>query len=170
VARRESERTGGDPGGPLTGAWKGSILPRLMDRKQLLLSSGAVFGSLERRVMDIVWDRGESSVRDVHAALGDSLAYTTVMTTLDRLFRKSVLGRRKLGRAFLYAAAAPREELERSALAELVRGLVALGPLASQPVLSSLVEALGNRDRLLLDELEQIVREKRRELRRKGDR
>jgi predicted transcriptional regulator len=155
----------------LTAAPRESILSRFMGEMRFPLPSpGAVFGSLERRVMDVVWDRGESSVRDVHVALGDALAYTTVMTTLDRLFRKGVLRRRKLGRAFLYAAAAPREEMRRSLLAEVVWGLLAEGALGAQPVLSSLVDVLGSRDRQLLDALEQLVRDKRRELRRKGER
>jgi predicted transcriptional regulator len=129
-----------------------------------------VFGRLERRVMDVVWQRGESSVHDVHDALDESLAYTTVMTTLDRLYRKNLLRRRKLGRAFIYSAVAPREQLQGSVFASLLQGLLAEGPLAAEPLLSSLVEALGVRDRALLDDLEQLVREKKREFRRRGER
>ena len=41
----------------------------------------------------------------------DSVAYTTVMTTMDRLFKKGLLGRKKVGRAFVYHAVATREEV-----------------------------------------------------------
>lgn len=105
-------------------------------------------GALERDVMALAWDRPEVSVRDACDRLGTGVAYTTVMTTMDRLFKKGLLVRRKVGRAFLYRAAATRHELENA-------------------VLSSLVDVVSERDRALLDELERLVREKRRSLERK---
>ena len=125
----------------------------------------AAFGPLERRVLEAVWEQGEVSVRDVHASLGAPTAYTTLMTTLDRLYRKGVLARRKRGRAYLYHAAVAREELERSVADDLVRGILGEGSEAAQPLLSSLVEAVSQRDRQLLDELDRLIREKRRALR-----
>src|SRR6267142_5201808 len=78
-------------------------------------------GALEREVMAVVWNHDEVSVRDACARLGSSVAYTTVMTTMDRLFKKGLLARRKSGRAFLYRAAATREEMEGAVAAELVQ-------------------------------------------------
>ena len=52
-------------------------------------------GPLEVAVMEILWQRGESAVRDVVDRLERPLAYTTVMTTLDRLYKKALLDRRK---------------------------------------------------------------------------
>jgi len=46
--------------------------------------------------MQILWSRGESSVREVARELERRLAYTTVMTTLDRLYKKGFLSRRML--------------------------------------------------------------------------
>ena len=86
------------------------------------------------------------------------------MTTLDRLYKKGVLGRRKSGRAFVYRAAASRDQLEQSVAADVVEGLLGRGAETAQPLLSSLVDAVGARDRGLLDELERLVREKRRQL------
>jgi hypothetical protein len=57
-------------------------------------------GHLEGRVMDILWTQGESSVQAVIDRLERPLAYTTVMTTLDRLFKKGLLNRRKRARAY----------------------------------------------------------------------
>ena len=48
-------------------------------------------GRLEFDLMQILWSRGESNVRDAVQRLDRPLAYTTVMTTLDRLFKKGVL-------------------------------------------------------------------------------
>jgi predicted transcriptional regulator len=118
-------------------------------------------GSLERDVMALVWRRGDVSVRDVCDALGCGVAYTTVMTTMDRLFKKGLLTRRKVGRAFVYRATASRAEIEGAVATELVHSLLQREgePL---PVLSSLVDAVSDRDRALLDELERLIREKRR--------
>ncbi len=69
-------------------------------------------GSLERDVMTLVWQRGDSNVRDACEQFGSAVAYTTMMTTMDRLFKKGLLTRRKAGRAFVYRAAASRAEVE----------------------------------------------------------
>jgi hypothetical protein len=49
--------------------------------------------------MDVMWAGGESNVRDVAEKLGRPLAYTTVMTTLDRLFKKGLA--RRSGHSFI---------------------------------------------------------------------
>jgi predicted transcriptional regulator len=68
-------------------------------------------GDLERAVMDVLWDRpGPATVREVCAALdGRDLAYTTVMTVLDRLAGKGMVERERAGRAWSYRPAAARE-------------------------------------------------------------
>src|SRR5262249_20810474 len=81
-------------------------------------------GTLERDVMAIPWGQEEMSVRDACERLGSTVAYTTVMTTMDRLYKKGLLSRRKSGRAFIYRATASRRELEGAVAAELVEGLI----------------------------------------------
>jgi predicted transcriptional regulator len=125
-------------------------------------------GSLERAVLSFVWERGDTSVRDACERLGSSVAYTTVMTTMDRLFKKGLLTRRKVGRAFVYTATATREELEGAVAAELVQSLLQNDGTQPLPILSSLVDAVSDRDRALLGELERLIREKRRAIERKG--
>jgi predicted transcriptional regulator len=121
-------------------------------------------GPLEAAVMDAVWRLGaEVSVHAVRAALGEAQAYTTVSTTLDRLQRKGLLRRRRSGRAFLYAAAATRESLLRGEAARMIGAWLRQG--GAEPVLYSLVDAVGERDRRLLDQLEEMVRRKREETR-----
>ncbi|MFU8852081.1 BlaI/MecI/CopY family transcriptional regulator [Micromonospora sp. SL1-18] len=72
-------------------------------------------GDLERAVMDVLWDLDPGTsdgvtVREVADALdGRELAYTTVMTVLDRLAGKGMVQRRRDGRAWRYRAAASRE-------------------------------------------------------------
>jgi predicted transcriptional regulator len=121
-------------------------------------------GPLEIQVMEVVWHRGESSVRDVVEKLDTRLAYTTVMTTLDRLFKKGLLNRHKSERAFVYSARLSNHEWERQRAGDLVAGFLA-GPQPSRELLlSSLVDAVGHYDAMLLDELEEKIRRKRREL------
>jgi predicted transcriptional regulator len=127
--------------------------------RQLLENS---LGALERDVLAIAWNQDEISVRDACERLGSSVAYTTVMTTMDRLYKKGLLSRRKAGRAFIYRATATRDELEGAVAAELVQGLIQRDGSEPLPILSSLVDAVSDRDRALLDELERLIREKRR--------
>ena len=123
-----------------------------------------MLGPLEIQVMEVIWTDGESSVRDVVEKLGNKLAYTTVMTTLDRLFKKGLLDRHKSERAFLYSSRLSSQEWERRRAGDLVAGFLA-GPEPSRDLLlSSLVDAVGQHDVQLLDELEEKIRNKRREL------
>jgi len=133
-----------------------------------LLRAG--LGTLEKQVIEIVWASAEVTVRDVHARLDGKVAYTTVMTTLDRLFRKGLLARTKRARAFVYSASATREQLDQIVASDVVSGLLAGEWAAPLPFLSNLVEAVGERDRALLDELDRLVRTKRRQLARAGTR
>ena len=124
-------------------------------------------GTLERQVLDAVWRLGHARVRDVRTALDHAAAYTTVMTVLDRLYKKGVLDRERAGRAYIYSAAASPEQLQSSLAMGLLQRLLGRGREAASPVLSSLVDTVGERDRQLLDELDRLVREKRRQLDRK---
>ena len=124
----------------------------------------ATLGHLELRVMEILWTHGESNVHDVVRLLGRPLAYTTVMTTLDRLFKKHLLVRRKSERAFLYAPRWTRQEWDRKRAGEFVAGFLASHEASGDLLISSLVDAGGQYDTALLDELEKKIRSKRREL------
>ena len=84
-----------------------------------------LLGPLEIQVMEVLWNGGERSVRDVAEQLDRKLAYTTVMTTLDRLFKKGLLDRQKSERAFLYTPRLSSEEWERQRAGDLVAGLLA---------------------------------------------
>lgn len=77
---------------------------------------------LELVVLRVLWRRGESSVGEVREALAGQreLAYTTVMTLLDRLEKRGAVSRRKVGRGYRYAPALERETLLKVALARLV--------------------------------------------------
>jgi predicted transcriptional regulator len=121
-------------------------------------------GRLERQVMERLWAvGGEASVRQLQATLDTDLAYTTLMTTLDRLYKKGLLARRKHGRAYVYSTHLTREDVDRGSAAHVFGALLGEGAERAQPVLSCFVDAVSQRDLQLLDELERLVREKRRQ-------
>ena len=121
-------------------------------------------GKLERQVLEEAWKRSELSVRDVYHAFGETVAYTTLMTTLDRLFKKKLLTRRKDGRAFYYSALITASELEQGIREDVINGLLDLGGDGVEPVLACIVDAVSQKDRELLDELDRLIKEKRKEL------
>ena len=114
-------------------------------------------------MLDGLWVRGSATVRELVERGCQDLAYTTVMTTLDRLFKKGYLTRSEDGRAFRYAPRFSREELHRQAAGHAFRQLLDASPASSLP-LSFLVEILGERDEQLLEDLRRLVDRKRREL------
>lgn len=114
-------------------------------------------------MLDGLWVKGSATVRELIEYSCQELAYTTVMTTLDRLFKKGLLTRSEEGRAFRYAPRFSREELHREAASQALLQLLDASPASSLP-LSYLVEILGDRDAQLLDDLQELVERKRREL------
>jgi predicted transcriptional regulator len=115
-------------------------------------------GPLEQIVMDHLW-RAEApvTVRDVFERVGKRrrLAYTTVMTVMNRLWRKGLLRRDKAGRAFAYQASTSREEYE----TRLVRRVLAEAR-DRRSVLLGFVRAVDEED---LAELERLVRQAQRD-------
>jgi predicted transcriptional regulator len=127
-------------------------------------SPSTQLGPLEQELLSALWMRGSATVREMIDAGGIDLAYTTVMTTLDRLYKKQLLNRSAEGRAFRYFPRYTQEELEKAAVGEAVRQLLGSGEAAALP-LSYLVEAVSEHDAGLLDDLQRLLDEKRRELR-----
>jgi len=127
-------------------------------------TSSSPLGPLEERLLEALWKRSQSvTVRELVDQSCNDLAYTTVMTTLDRLYKKNLLNREADGRAFRYAPRYSREELHQQALSETLRQALDASPTPSLP-LSHLVESLSERDALLLDHLRDLVEAKRRQL------
>lgn len=77
-------------------------------RKKLIL------GPLEQKVMECIWDRDETTCREIlnclNYAAKKKMAYTTLMTVMDRLFDKGFLTRKKKGKTYIYAFKKTREE------------------------------------------------------------
>lgn len=135
-----------------------------MNRVFHFRASSSQLGPLEQRLLEALWERGNATVRELMESGCSDLAYTTVMTTLDRLFKKNLLGREAEGRAFRYAPRLTRQEMHREVAGEAFRQFLDASPAVSLP-LSYLVEILTERDAQLLDDLREVIEAKRRELR-----
>ena len=114
------------------------------------------FGDLEAVIMDRVWERSEPvTVREVFDELSAerTIAYTTVMSTMDNLHRKGWLDRVREGKAYRYTATASREEYS----ARLMREALADGGDA-ELVLSHFVAQIGSGES---DALRSVLRKRR---------
>jgi predicted transcriptional regulator len=130
-----------------------------------IIGLGRQLGPFEQQLFRELCARGSATVRELIADGKIHQAYTTVMTTVDRLYKKGLLDRVSEGRAFRYIPRHTPGELQRAAALEGIRQLLgsADGSSSSLP-LSFLVEALSAHDVQVLDELQRLVEEKRREL------
>ncbi len=95
---------------------------------------------LEFEIMETLWTRGESSIREIQEAFPAKRkpAYTTIQTTVYRMEIKNVVHRvRKVGNFHIFAAAVSRS----AAQSRLVDDLLALFGGRSQPVMAHLIES-----------------------------
>jgi predicted transcriptional regulator len=126
-------------------------------------------GPLERKILAKVWSSKSLTVRELLADEGIQLAYTTVMTTLDRLFKKGLLDRSEEGKAFRYFRRCSPAELSRFVTVAGMRRWIESIPTSALP-LSCFVEAVSAHDARLLAELRILVEQKRSELKKqKGE-
>jgi predicted transcriptional regulator len=120
------------------------------------------FGTLELRVLEALWAASApQSVRDLQPVF-PGVAYTTLMTTLDRLHRKDVLAREKVGRAFVYRARFTRDRLRAHLAESVLQAVFGDGDSELKPILSFFVETVSRKDRESLEALERLIEERRR--------
>ena len=118
-----------------------------------------IFGELEAKLMEAVWALDEPAVQDVIDHLGGELNYKTTMTVMNRLVDKGVLERRKSGRAFVYTATTSHDELLAGVFDKMVRGM--FGSDFRQIALAQIIETVGSIDAQILDDLEQLIQQKK---------
>jgi predicted transcriptional regulator len=80
-------------------------------------------GDLELQILNVLWERGPSSVRDVLEALSTPKPiYTTVLTMMRLMHEKGYLDRRERGRAHVYTARLREQSTKRGLLRDLIQG------------------------------------------------
>ena len=113
-----------------------------------------VLGELEWKVLEAVWKLKRATVRDVLRVLADDRPYTTIMTTLDRLYWKGLLGRRKVGKAYEYFPRLTRREMGKSLAKKALEHLVRL---FGAPAVVYFVDALREFDPKRVEELRRLL-------------
>ncbi|MGA2389708.1 MAG: BlaI/MecI/CopY family transcriptional regulator [Candidatus Sulfotelmatobacter sp.] len=134
-----------------------------MMRPFSLLELKPRLGPLEQQVLRKLWTCGSATVRELLADGEFHQAYTTVMTAVDRLYKKGFVDRVAEGRAFRFTPRHTYEELQRVTALGSIRQLLKSGDPSSL-ALSYLVEAVSNHDAQLLDDLQLLVERKRRQI------
>ena len=107
----------------------------------------------EHRIMSVLWERGEASVREVTEALeaDHGLAYTTILTTMKIMAEKEYVAHRKEGRAFVYRPLLTRQGARRQALGTVLSSLFNGSP-------RSLAMHLVEDEKLSLEDIEALRR------------
>lgn len=122
---------------------QGNALPRL--------------GELELALLEALWSTPEQSAASLQRRAGRS-SLSTIQSTLERLFRKALVHRRKQGHAYVYSAAMGRPELLGRLLGGVIRQLHT-GSL--DPILSSFVDFADRIDGDTLERLDELVQQRR---------
>jgi predicted transcriptional regulator len=123
-------------------------------------------GPLETELLHALRRRGHATVRELMEDTASAGAYTTLMTTLDRLYKKGLVERSLEGRAFRYRTKETEEEYTRTTIQANLQRLL---DSASDPTapLSFLVDTVSEHDAALLDELARAVDRKKQSLRKR---
>jgi predicted transcriptional regulator len=121
---------------------------------------GQTLGSLESEIMELIWRESPASVRDIYEQLLSrrQIAYTTVMTVLNRLYDKGMLKREQVGRAYLYTPTQTRAEYCSDTVRTVMKGLISG---FGEPALSHFVDSVDEHDTTELDDLIRIIEEKK---------
>ena len=118
-------------------------------------------GELEDAVLGALWDLRTATIREVHTRIGEpaGLAYTTIAKVVDRLYAKGLVWRVLEGRMFRYRPAVTRAKVRKAQATSILSKILGDAP---RPALVSLVDAVEAVDPKLLDELADMVAERRR--------
>lgn len=119
----------------------------------------AVLGPLEAEVMEIIWERGEVTVRDVYKELRQArpIAYTTVMTTMGRLSDKGLLRRKEDHPAHKYSPQVSREQYAKSTVKSVVDWLV---NQFRDPAVAYFLDRVEQEDERVIENLKQAISER----------
>lgn len=117
-------------------------------------------GDLETLLMEIVWKRAPATAREVWGRLSGSQerAYTTIMTTMDRLHRKGLLRREKDGLAWRYEPVLSRHAYERVLAEQLAASIL---EAHGERALAAFVDATAEVDEAMLDRLSALIAARR---------
>lgn len=120
---------------------------------------GQIMGELEKEVMDFLWERKRSTVKDVFAHLSSrkTIAYTTIITVMNRLTEKNILKREKHGKFYLFEPIHSKEEYKEIVSETVIRGLLEID---GEKAMAAFVDSISeNPEELRL--LEKMIEERK---------
>ena len=122
-----------------------------------------VLGDLERAVLEYLWREGESDVPTTYAEVGPArgIRSNTVGSALERLYRKRLVGRRKVSHRYRYWALLDRATFHSRLVLDAVDGGEALKDTG---VLAAFVDAVGDIDEATLDDLARLIAKRRKDV------
>ncbi len=120
-----------------------------------------ILGELESEIMEIIWRRGQATVRDVFTILSRrrEIAYTTVKTVMERLSTKKLLNQLKQSNAFVYTPSLSKESFTRSTIKEILSGLL---EDFYEPVTTQFIDSMDDVKEEKIEELVALIEKKRR--------
>lgn len=121
-----------------------------------------VFGKLEKPIMETLWIRGESSVRDILEELNRSQGqtYSTLITVMNRLSNKGLLEKKKVGKTFFYTPAYTKTELLDIVSKKVIRGI---SELSLQTTILNFVDYISGKDSKQLDQLSELIKNRKKQ-------
>lgn len=121
---------------------------------------GRVFGDLEKSVMDVLWEKGEATGREVFEEIGKGrpLAFTTVLTVMDRLLKKGLIKRIKRGKLFVYEPSMSRDDFVRQVSREVLQGIL---DISASSAASSFVDILYKTSPEETERLSRLIEERK---------
>ena len=121
---------------------------------------GRVLGDLERLVMDILWNRGDVTGREVLEEIEKTrpLALTTILTVMDRLLKKGLIKRKKRGGVFVHTPSISRDDFVRQVSEEVMQGIL---DISASSAASSFVDILYKTSPEEMDRLSRLIEERK---------
>ena len=125
-----------------------------------------VLGHLEKDLLNYLWKNGEATGRQIFDAVSMKRknAYHTILTVLNRMVKKGLLSKKKKAGVFHFSAALSREEFELLACQQAIKSALSI---SHSNAISAIVNLLSQDDPELIDELECVIEQKRRQLKEK---
>lgn len=121
---------------------------------------GRVLGDLEKSVMDVLWERGEVTGREVFEDVGRErpLAFTTVLTVMDRLLKKGLIKRTKREGVFVYTASMSKDDFVRQVSQEVLQGIL---DISASSAAASFVDILYKTSPEEIERLSKLIENKK---------
>ncbi|MBI5598615.1 MAG: BlaI/MecI/CopY family transcriptional regulator [Deltaproteobacteria bacterium] len=129
---------------------------------------GKVLGHLEEDVMNALWKKDELCGKDIFVEIKGhrDIAYTTVLTVLERLVKKGLVKKRRANAGYLFATAYSKDEFSSAVSREVLLGVM---ELSCSNTLASLVDMLAKKDPRELERLSGLIESKKKEFQKKHD-